>query len=667
MFSGMRDMRWLFIIIWAGLPGLPAGAQVSFLSGESGSLKVSGEDSAYIIGELERSQKFEYTRMDSARAIVDSMMLLSRAKGFGYGIGNAFIAHAIYAMTRGAYRESDSLFRAGYPYCYRSAEPGRSNRLLALWYEQRGILASYQGDYDKAIDCSCRALYLLQQQPADSGLFSLKISIYNSIGSVLQYLGQQDKGIYYLKKGEALAIAHKDTNNLAQLYVNFGNAYSGLGQLEQAEAAFRKGILLSSARNNVFVEQVAHLSMAEIGRKKGKYDEAIASLDKALSLSGNTNPYMSRIFPYLLLGDIYLEKNKPALAVQYGSEALATAERIGAAQYIGNANGLLARAFGAQGQWEQAYAHREIERSINDSITSATKIQNINQLEVRSRVAEKDKQLAEQSLSLNRQQASLREKNFWIAGIACCTLLLAALLFSIRKGYRHRRKAQQGQMELVRLKALVEGEEQERGRIAQELHDGVASQLLAVKLNLSTALSRPTPQPEDIKRSLRYLEEAMQDLRQTAHNLMPVTAGNNDLPGMIGDFCNKVSHGTDTDIEFRAYGMDAPVTIDYALPLFRIVQELVQNALKHAAARYILVQLNYAPDLLCVSVEDDGRGFDIQQSGAGLAGLRERIGRLKGTFSVESGPGGTSCYLEFTGDMNAGITNNINPETDTKG
>lgn len=655
MFSGIRDMRWLFIIGWVCLSLQPAGAQVSFLPVEAGSITVSKEDSAYIIGSLERSQQFEYTQMNAAIAIVDSMLLLSRAKGFGYGAGNAFIAHAIYAMTRGAYRESDSLFKAAYPYCYGSAAPGYTKRLLALWYEQRGILASYQGDYDRAVNCSYKALYLLQQHPADSGLFSLKISIYNSIGSMLQYLGQQDKGIYYLKKGEALAIAHKDTNNLAQLYVNFGNAYSGLGQLEQAEAAFRKGIRLSSARNNIFVEQVAHLSMAEIGRKRGNYDEAIASLNKALSLSGNTNPYLSRVFPYLLLGDIYLEKKNPALAIRYGNQALAKAKEIGALQYIGNANGLLARAFGAQGKWEQAYAYREIERQIKDSITSAAKIQNINQLEVRSRVAEKDKQLAQQSLALNHQQASLREKNFWIAGITCCTLLLAALLLSIRRGYRHRRKAQQGQIELVRLKALVEGEEQERSRIAQELHDGVASQLLAVKLNLSTALSQPAPRPEDVDRSLRYLEEAMQDLRHTAHNLMPVTANNNDLTAMIADFCNKISHGTDTNIEFKAYGTDAVERVDYALPLFRIVQELVQNALKHAGARYILVQLNYAPGLLCVSVEDDGCGFDVQQSGTGLAGLRERINRLKGSFSVESGPQGTSCYLEFTG-----ATNNIN-------
>lgn len=629
---------------------LPASAQVSVLPGEFSYTAVSKKDSAYIIGRIAASQRLEYTRLDSAIAITDSIIALSKSRNFTYGTGNAYIARAIYAMTRGNYKESDSLFREAYFYCYLAAQTRAAYDLLALWYEQRGILASYEGDYSRAMHNSYKALQLLDKQPGDTTLRALRTSVYNSIGSVLQYLGQPEKGLYYLEKGEALALKHKDSNNLAQLYVNFGNAYIGMKQWDKAEAALQKGVAISEARHNTFVAQVAYLSLAGVSRSRGNNDTAVAYLNKALAVSDKTNPYMAKVYPSLMLGKIYLEKGQKDKSIYYGNEALNKATQIGASQYVGEAHGLLADAYQATGEWRQAYLHREAEHQVIDSITSAGKMLDINQLEVRSRVAEKDKLLAQQSLSLSRQHAALREKNFWIAGIAFCTLLLAALLVSIRRSHRHKQGALKKETEIVRLKALMDGEEQERSRIASELHDGVVSQLLAVKLNLTTALSRQQhiPNREDFDRSLRYLEEAMQDLRHTAHNLMPVTGNSNDLSGMISDFCRKVGYGTDTEVIYKAFGSGLPEAIRYPLPLFRIVQELVQNALKHASARYILVQLNCEPDLLGISVEDDGCGFNTEERGAGLSGLRERVSRLQGQLTIDSGLQGTSFYLEFT-------------------
>lgn len=645
----MWNKRWNVLIALLCLSLLRAGAQVSFLTEAIKPGIVSKDDSTYIVKQIDNSQKLEYSDPDSAIAIVNRMIALSVEKNFVYGLSKSYIALAVYAMTQGNYRQSDSLSRAGYLYCQMSTRINRTNRLLSFWYLQRGHLASYQGHYDRAVDCGYKALHLLDIQPTDSGVNSLRANIHNFIGGMLQYLGEPEKALHYLDKGMALAMLNKDSNSLAQLYVNFGNAYSGMKQWQKAEATLLKALSISEAEKNIFVTQVAYLGLAEICRKRGNSTQAIVYLNKAIATSDKTNPYMAKVTPRLILGHIYLEQGKPGLSRRYGHEALQTAEQIGSAQYIAAAHGLLADASETAGNWQQAYDHRQSEHRISDSIRSEKKMLDINQLEIRSRVAEKDKQMVEQSLFLNRQQAALREKNLWLTGIASATLLLAALLISIRRRYQQRQKAQIKEIEIVRLKGLMEGEEQERSRIARDLHDGVVSQLLAVKLNLTTALSRyqDMAKQADFDRSLRYLEEAMVDLRNTAHNLMPVPESNNDLPGMISAFCEKIGYGTETEIIYKIYGSGNPANISYALPLFRIVQELVQNALKHAAAGYILVQLNCEPDLLAVSVEDDGCGFDVNSQGTGISGLRDRVSRLRGKISIESGRQGTSIYLEF--------------------
>jgi signal transduction histidine kinase len=645
--DGIKGYLLFLCCCGSGLKGMSQEPGLTQFSSQ----RISKEDSAHVLQLISKSRNFEFKSMDTALAMLDTALSLSRIYNFGYGIGNVYIAHSVYAITKGDYERSDSFLAKAYPYCYFASRALRTNRLLALWYDNAGSLAAYQGNYKKAIALEYNVLKLLDEFPADSSIIVLRIHAYNSIGSMMHYVNRQDKAVYYLERAIALGKKHGLTVELDQVYVNLGGTYSGMEQWDKARQYYEQAIQQSLLHDNTFVLQVAYLSMGRLHKAIGNYDTAITFMQKAMLVSDKTNPYMSKITPYINLGWIYFSKNELKQAAHYAKMALQLAEEYKAPQNIVYAHGLLADIYSQTHQWQDAYQHQFAFTQFKDSLDNDNKSTDINQLEIKFRVAEKDKQLAEQQLSLNSQKSALREKNFWIAGISVSALFLTILFIALFLNYRNKKQLQLRNMEINRLKAMMDGEEKERTRIATELHDGVSSQLLAVKLSLSTTLEnakRPLT-PEDFRESMQYLDEAMQDLRHTAQNLIPGNGMVRGLKDMIAQFCHKMDTLGDTEVIFQSYGQWEPEDPIQKLSIYRIIQELVQNSLKHAQAHYILVQLNCETDFMGITVQDNGKGFDIRapHKGQGLDNLRKRVTAFNGSLEMTSNPNGTTMYLEL--------------------
>ena len=271
----------------------------------------------------------------------------------------------------------------------------------------------------------------------------------------------------------------------------------------------------------------------------------------------------------------------------------------------------------------------------------------MQQMELNFRMKEKDASIAHQQLLLREKEREIRDKNLLVGAIS---LLLVLTFFAIAGIVRIRRHQEQ----IVRLQAQVEGEEQERARIGRELHDGIMVQLSAVKMNLSTLLSRysDTPGIESFQYPLQLLDDATRELRRTAHNLMPAALLREGLVDAVHYFCTGLQQSTKINIRVQSYGLIPALHADFELSVYRIVQELVHNIIKHAQARNALVQLSVQHNLLMLSIEDDGVGLLAnehgQTEGMGLRMIRNRITTLGGTFEIRSNTGGgTVAYAEF--------------------
>jgi signal transduction histidine kinase len=193
---------------------------------------------------------------------------------------------------------------------------------------------------------------------------------------------------------------------------------------------------------------------------------------------------------------------------------------------------------------------------------------------------------------------------------------------------------------------LMKAQEQERIRIAGELHDGVMQEMLAVTMMLGTAKRRI---PDDsqakvtIEKAQEKLIQAGTDLRQLSHDLHPPLLQDAGLPKAVLAYCEQFSAVSNIPLSCDAADDVRDLSRGAALALFRIVQEALGNAAKHASAKHISVRLWRADNMVWLTVSDDGVGLDASRfangGGLGMVMMRERASQLDGWFEFESTPG----------------------------
>ncbi len=206
-------------------------------------------------------------------------------------------------------------------------------------------------------------------------------------------------------------------------------------------------------------------------------------------------------------------------------------------------------------------------------------------------------------------------------------------------------------LKLVSLQLLTD-QEDERRRIAQDLHDDIGQSMTALILNLkaihSEIVAGHQEAGDQIQGTIRIVEDMMRHIRQVLYELRPPSFDAMPFVKVLEGLCSSMSLFTGLRVVFSSLEQLPPMSNAQAITLYRLVQEGTNNVLKHAKATSVWVNLEYVDGEVNVSLEDDGQGFDINQRpnyGIGLEGLRERFLDLGGSFDIESAPGrGTRLY-----------------------
>jgi len=155
------------------------------------------------------------------------------------------------------------------------------------------------------------------------------------------------------------------------------------------------------------------------------------------------------------------------------------------------------------------------------------------------------------------------------------------------------------------------------------------------------------------ERSMDMLDSSIKEMRRVAHNMMPEALVKFGLDTALKDFCNEVNQSGALQVNYQSIGMeDAAIEQTTAITVYRIVQELINNSMKHAVARNAIVQVSKTGDQLAVTVEDDGKGFDTaiinKGTGMGWNNIQSRVDFLKGNLDIQSeNEKGTSVHIEF--------------------
>lgn len=291
---------------------------------------------------------------------------------------------------------------------------------------------------------------------------------------------------------------------------------------------------------------------------------------------------------------------------------------------------------------------------LQDSMIRKDYQESISRLEVEFETQKTKAELAESQLALSESKR-LRNQ-LLIGGIALGVLLLVGFLY-----YQDRLKLQRLQADFARdqqerelaevrrkaelsnLRSLIEGQETERTRVAKDLHDGLGGLLTTVKAHIAS-----TPGNEEAS---TLIDRACTSVRRIAHNMVPQTLADTGLSGSLNDLAAQLRvQGYEVDLEVVGQPDDR-LDLHQQSILLRIAQELTHNVVKHANAKSLLLQLIDRPEGLLLTVEDDGKGFNLDHakrtSGLGLGSIEQRVAYLEGEIMYDSRPGqGTTVTVE---------------------
>lgn len=608
----------------------------------------SREDTVQIMKLIKNGQLSIENFPDSALLDYNRALVLSRGTNFTEGIALSLLNIGIAAHISANYEQALGYLQQSLLY---SKDGTHYRNITAVAYGIIGQVYFRLGDYKRSARYYDSALRESLRQ-GGAGTEQTLANNYNSLSLVYIQLQQYDKAQEYLARAETIARRNSIWPTLSIITANKMDVYIRLKAYDSAMACYQEGMAL--ARKYRMPKDMAVIALrcsaAEIMLKQGRPEKAMKYIAPVNDEEIGNNTYIKVRFGYLL-GKVYLQLKNYNKAEHSILGALKIADQKNIKDERMEAHRMLSEIYRYTGHYQIALLQHKLYHQLYDSLLSSEKIKAINELEVSYRTAEKDRQLAVKESEILKEQAK-NQRQKAAKGIISLAILLLIIIF-IFIGYlqvtRFRRLTQQQQLDILR--ATTDGEEAERLRVGQELHDGVSGFLSAIKLNLVTLRAKRKDIAEEANfiTTMELADVAADELRRTAHNLVPSNLNQNGIGKAIKDFCDRVNASSGIPINVQESGRAIRLESTKELVIYRIIQELVHNIIKHSEATRALVALSWQERLLLIAVEDNGTGFgEKRQNGIGLENIRKRIRALNGSIEINSLPGeGTSVYLEF--------------------
>jgi signal transduction histidine kinase len=307
-----------------------------------------------------------------------------------------------------------------------------------------------------------------------------------------------------------------------------------------------------------------------------------------------------------------------------------------------------------KGDAKEALRYFHLYDSIRDSANLKQNNKNVAELETKYQTEKKESQIKVQELELKQKSAAIfRQRSFLIALIAGL-LALAVFGYLFYNRYRLRQKQILNEA-LIReqqlgLSAVIEAQETERKRIAKDLHDGIAQELVAMKMGFEQFKDKENS--EQYNTLMKSLDDACTEVRNISHVMSPPMLENKGLPGSLEMLLRNSLGLAGIQHQFENLGVNERVDEKIEIGIYRITQELINNIIKHAKASNVIVQLQKMGTQLILRVEDNGESFDFEKAkykgSMGLLNILSRVRTLNGTFASEpSTPKGTVSLVRI--------------------
>ncbi|MBL4708221.1 MAG: sensor histidine kinase [Flavobacteriales bacterium] len=479
---------------------------------------------------------------------------------------------------------------------------------------------------------------------------------------------QMENAKNYLHKAEELAMNIHDRGSLSYIYSGWGNYYFKNERYTKSLDYFQKSVEISIVLEDDYLMFKGYSNIALCYSKLEQYKLSSLFYSKALEKAIWLNLLPDQALILFNLGVEYYNRGLQDSAISYFKKSIRITHVIDD-KYMESKNyEFLSDSYSQKNEFRNAFESHKNYSRLQDSLLNLEKISSIAEMQTKYETEKKEQQIV---LLGEQNKTKEAQRNLLLA--AASALLLVVLILGVL--YVQRKKiakkdeliAEQkiegllDEQEIKTYNAMLEGQEEERMRIATDLHDRLGSMLSTVKL-LFSALDEKIDQnqvenKQQYEKANSLLDEACVEVRRVSHNLGTGMVANFGLVRALEELCESIDQSGKIS-NIQAYGLEGGLKINVEVGIYRMVQEIVNNTLKYSKANNLTLQFNHEEEMINIMIEDDGLGFNLSEAkekgGMGLRNLEMRVSKLGGTVHIDTKKGrGTTTIIEIPINLNA--------------
>ena len=474
------------------------------------------------------------------------------------------------------------------------------------------------------------------QQYAQAGLYKEALQLFQKVRS------------FYRLKNDSLGLSR---------------VYAHMANLSNLRADNEKAVRLINIALNYSLKIKDTLSYIKYNNIKANYYEQLNELDSALIIAyesfkigeivKNQNLKSKSLYH---ISKLNYKKNDLQKAIKYGLAAEEILHVVDFDEHRKNVYYNLANCYADLDSFEKAHTYLNRYSLLNDSISDKSMIESLNNLTVKHQSDENKKK--NEILELEKKYAEKEnvQQRYTLYVLLIILGLVLILFYYMIRFYTQKIKNEkiitdqneeisnqkinklESELKIKSMESMIDGQEKERERIAQDLHDSLGGMLSSIKLQFENTKVKLDQNHPELNKTSRLLDNAVEEVRNISRNLQPSALARLGLIAALKDLINRYDDDAYPEIFLQYYNMPEDLDNLKSLAIYRVIQELLNNSLKHANANEILIELSKDGEELLVQYEDDGVGFDVEKGyrGLGLENIKSRINYLKASISFDS-------------------------------
>jgi signal transduction histidine kinase len=514
-----------------------------------------------------------------------------------------------------------------------------------------GLVYSNKGDYQKAIEYYIKTLSYFESQKDTNNI----IANLNDLGNAFTLSGNSEKGLDCQRKALSWLSKFPLPAVKGNVLNSIGYIYEDLNQMDSAIYYYDQSLILKEKYSTIFSQLNTRNNLCDCYFALNKSEKSIRCFEELIPLQRKVGDNEGIIRSYINMANGYGKLKNFKRSIDLLNEVKPLIDSIGTLRNKMDFYSNLEIVQAGSGNYKSAYKSQNFYQTFKDSLFNEDKNRQLLDISTKYEVEKKNRQLLEnaEQLALAHNEAllsqlSIRKRNFWLTvlgGVLILVILSARLIIMRQRSKAELEKSNAVISERDRgTLAIIDAQEEERTRIAKELHDGVGNQLLALHLKWNNAIDQMSENDglkEELRSGSKLLKEAMNEVRSVSHQMMPKVLSEFGLIPAIEEMLDRsltpasIKHQFDSHIEEKNFDKKMEVAI------YRILQELITNVIKHSNAAEVQVQLFSNQGYLILILEDNGKGLPADgkaSNGIGLTSIQSRLHTINGEFSITPGP-----------------------------